>query len=499
LSDERFDLLAVDAFTWTAHLATTVEICLRHAEMGRRVGFVFLDVDNIDELPPRVVPETPMWRWYERLLRRSRRTHVATIERILRDNGVTVIPSPRPASPNQRVSCSSLGIDSIESLRDFRIDGAALGFGVLSSVIRHQADASPDFGESRTLIDHLLNTSLTTFDLARQVIERYQPGSVLVYNGRLTCSKAISEAARLAGADVLYHEIGATHERFYLSERPLHSAVNLRTMMNENWAVAGPEREAIAESFFTRGRGGAPLIFTEFYRGQEPGHSIPPRGLRRIVYFVSSDDEHAAVQDGLEHPLFDSQRSAATWLADWVRNQPGVELLIRVHPRMRTSSHREQAWWDSLSGGSVTTLRADSPVDSYALAAGADVVVCYRSTMGAEATYLGKAAIAVGDGVYRGLDCVHEPRTIAEFERMLGDPDLPPKPRENCLPFGYERMTRGTTYRFYRPESVEAGTLFDQHIGPAKLNVIDRAGLKLLETIGRRSQPYTGPGERALR
>lgn len=467
MAEERFDLLAVEVFAWPTSLRTAVEICLRRVAEGQRVGFVFLDVPNIDEVvAPGTVEESLFWQWIPRLQRRTRRARVEKMEKILRAHGVTVIESPRARrSSTPAPSCRHFGIDSIESLREFRFDGAPLGLGITSSLIRHMRTLHPDFEQSRELIDHLLGNSIAAFEMARNVIQRFEPAAVLVYNGRLACSKAIVEAARSAGAEVLYQEVGATHERFYLSNRPPQSAVNARAMLRESWANAGSDRESVAASFFTRGRGGEPLRSSEYSREQIPGRSISRVGRRRIVYFVSSDDEHAAVEEGLEQFLFESQRCAATWLAHWVRDRPAFELVIRVHPRMRQFLAGELAWWDSLAGGNVTTVPADSPVDSYALAASADVVVCYRSSVGVEATYMGKVSMLLGDSLYRGLDCVYEPRTLAELEEMLEDVDLPPKPRENCLPFGYDRMTNGTPYRFVGPDSSSGETFLGERLG----------------------------------
>ena len=479
---ELLDLLAVEVFSWHIPLTTAAEICLRRVESGQRVGFVFLDVPNIDEIAG-AVPES---QWIPWLPRRTRRANVDKIEKILRAHGVTVIRSPRIRSSASALSCRQLGIDSLDSLREFRFDGAAIGLGVLSSLIRHTGTMNPDFEQSRDLIDHLLRLSIAVFDLSRTVIRRCEPATVLLFNGRLACSKAVAEAARSEGAKVLYHEIGASHERFYLSDRPPHSMANARATLQQNWAHAGADREAVAASFFTRGRGGNPLPSSKFSRSQLPGHSIARSGLRRIVYFVSSDDEYAAVEEGLEQFLFESQRDAATWLADWVRDRPEFELFFRLHPRMGQYLPGELPWWESLATGNISTIPADSPVDSHALAESADLVMCYRSSLGAEATYMGKPTILLGDSLYRGLDCVYEPSTLAELEALLHDVDLPPKPRENCLPFGYDRMMRGTPHRFYRPVSLSEGSFFGESVTPRAMSLTDRLGLKLWSSAGKR-------------
>lgn len=459
-----FDLIAVVANSWWAPLPEiAAEVCLREAAEGRRVGFVFLDIVNPDESPltgasPRVGA------WAYRVNRRRRLTRIRKIEQILPEHGVTVL---RSVSSDARLTCRQAGIDSIASLKEFRLDGARLGLGTLSSLISRRGDSDPDFSDSRPLIDRLLTCAYQAFVLTRDVIRRYRPARVLVINGRFANAKAISEAARLAGVERWYcNEMRSPH-RYYRSDQPFYNTNASRAALRADWESAGDDREAIATSFFAPHRGGIELVENRYREKQLAGICPAPTGRRRIVYFPSSIGEYAAVEGGFVDPLFESQQAAAAWLAAWVRERPDVELFIRVHPRMAGRlSARESGWWNSLADGNVTTIPADSPVDSYALARSSDRVVTFHSTMGVEATYLGKVAILVGDADYRGLDCVYEPETLAEFEAILVDDSLPPKPRENCLPFGYQRLMAGEPFRFFQPNSLEEGSFFGVETTP---------------------------------
>jgi hypothetical protein len=266
-----------------------------------------------------------------------------------------------------------------------------------------------------------------------------------------------------------------------------------RAALHADWESAGDDREAIASAFFSPRRGGKELVENGYRIKQVDGNCPPATGRRRIVFAASSIDEYAAVEGGFDDPLFPSQHAAAAWLAAWVRERSDVELFIRVHPRMLRLAPRERDRWASYSSGNVTTLLADSPVDSYALALSADRMVTYHSTMGAEATYMGKVSILVGDADYRGLDCVYEPGSVRELETMLTDDTLMPKPRENCLPFGYQRLMVGEPYRFYQPKSLVEGSFFGEDTTPS-LNEIPlpyRVAIKVthkLNSLVRRAQ-----------
>jgi hypothetical protein len=484
------DLLAVEAFTWTPTLETACEICLREAHAGRRVGFAFLDIENVDQFP--LAEDIRFGRLVYRVGRRSRIQRVRRIEAILLSHGVQVINPGPPPGLATTLSSTHLGIDSPDALRDFRISGAALGIGTLSSLVRHLGDSAPEVEAHRDVVDLLLTSAWRAYLLTVELINRWAPSTVLLYNGRFAISKGVSEAARLAGVEVRHHEIVSTTDRYYYSKHSVHSLRHSRRDLRDAWQTAGGDREAIGAAYFAPERGGNRLFETQFLEHQTRDQVIPRDHRRRIAYFISSIDEYAAVEDGFECPLFDSQHAGALWLASWVCHRPDTELIIRLHPRMRMLSDRERGWWDSLSAPNVTVLHAESPVDSYGLAAGSDRVVAYHSSIGAEASYLGAVSILIGDADYRGLDCVYEPDTPEELERLLLDPDLGPKSSENCLPFGYQRLMRGNEYRFYQPASFQEGSFFGHRMTPDReepaITRVTIRALHRLERMVRRSR-----------
>lgn len=450
--EHGFDLLAVEVRSTTPHLETATEICLREAGRGRRVAFVFLDLA--------VIHPRPMM---DRLIRAHRLKRVRAVERILAAHGVTVI-APGPEAAAAPRGSSELGLDTLEALRAYRMDEAALGVGVVSSLVSFLMDTAPDVASHRNLVDRLLVSAQRAFTATRQLIGELRPRSILVFNGRLAYSKGITEAARLAGVDLLYHEVSKSHARYYCEPHSVHNQQHARAMLQAAWAQAPDGRAEVGHGFFSRGRGAVMPLHAPYLAAQQEGHCLPASGRFRIVYFASSIDEFAAVEEGLAPVAFEDQFAAVTWLVDWVRARPGTELVIRLHPRLRKVAAAELARWRGLEGPHVTLIEAASSIDSYALAASADRVVTFHSTMGIEASYLGKVSILVGDAAYRGLDCVHEPSSPAELDRLLADPTVAAKPRENCLPYGYWLLTQGEPYRRYQPESYQRGRFLGRRL-----------------------------------
>ena len=479
------DLLAIEAFSWTPHLETAGEICIGEVLSGRTAAFVYLDLDNPDvELPLRT-----------RLLGGRARRKVAALQRLISQRRVTVLPEPRLAIDARRDAArfGKQSVGSIDELRGLLYKDAALGMGVASSLISRTDDSCPDVAAYRRLVARYLEASALAFEAARSLILEYRPKAVLLFNGRFACSKAIVEAARQLGVRCLFHERGATFQRYKIFDRPVHDFAHVRQRIREAWATPDSNRDPIGRAFFERRREGDGIGWTSFVAGQVR-NEVPARSKAvRYVYFSSSDDEYAAVGDLVEHPLFESQRDAVRFLVDWIARRTDAELVIRVHPHLQRKSARDQQWWHGLRGANIRIESAASGTDSYALAESADVVLAYGSTMGVESAYLGKPVILLGDSTYRGFQCAYEPGTTAELVDLLARPGLEPKPVENCLPFGYYFLTHGQDYRFYHPTSLFRGTFCGQELS-VEPQIVRRAkasriGMALRRLKGRLGTP----------
>jgi hypothetical protein len=69
----------------------------------------------------------------------------------------------------------------------------------------------------------------------------------------------------------------------------------------------------------------------------------------------------------------------------------------------------------------------------------ADKVLVMGSTMGAESCYWGKPVINLHKSEYYYLNVGYNPQTREELVQMLGE-DLPPKPKDGALKYGYYYM-----------------------------------------------------------
>ncbi|MCS7029575.1 MAG: hypothetical protein NZ519_12505 [Bacteroidia bacterium] len=446
------EILVIESFTSTPHLETAGEIAIREARKGKITAFSYIDCDNPDCEIPLTLRNV--------LLGASNRHKFEQIARILSQQNIHII-KPVKLSKNtiKEIRLFTLSqFDNLEELKKLTYKNARLGLGIASSLISRIKDPYVDVNLYRSLLRRYMRASAFTYEVAYQIIKHYNPTTVITFNNRFACSKPISEVCKHLKIPLIIHERGADYRRFSLYSQSCHNFAYIRQLIRESWQKGGQDRKIVAQSFFERKRMGDGISWKSFTDAQEKGNFPKRRLQRRLVYFSSSDDEFASIDDDMiEQSLFKSQRDAIIFLIKWVSSQPDTELVIRVHPHLREKSKKERDWWDNLTGANVLTIKADSSVDSYALADSADVVLSYGSTMGIEAAYFGKPSILLGDSNYRGFGCTYEPNSLSELIELIENKNLPSLPSENALPYGFYFMTHGELYKYYEPTSLFSG------------------------------------------
>jgi len=475
----HLDLLNIETFIWTPHLETAGEVCLRSAREGSKVGFAYLGKNNPDDALS----------WKLRLMGAKKRTKVRQFAKLLERQGVKIIrpPSLKPSILDDIAAVSQRSFNNMAELEEFTYKDAAIGLGTASSLISKTKDSNPCLSDNTKLVATYIREALVVFECVISLIEQYRPRTVLTFNGRFALSLPIVEAARAKGIEVLFHERGADSTRFYLHPLQPHDFSYARSRVVQVWDKGGSEKANVGHTFFARRRQGDGIGWTSFTGRQLQGLAPEKSQRRRIVYFTSSDDEYASVGEFRTHFLFTSQRDAIKWLIDYVRGRPETELFIRVHPHLMQKGAGERSWWEGLHGDNTTVIKADEPIDSYALAESADVVVSYGSTIGIEATYWGTPSVLLGDAAYRDANCVYEPASLHELKATLSEDNLSAHSPDNCLPFGYYSLTHGEKFIYYKPHTLFSGSFMGVEL--STLSVVGRGLMRLLRALRKPHRP----------
>jgi hypothetical protein len=111
-----------------------------------------------------------------------------------------------------------------------------------------------------------------------------------------------------------------------------------------------------------------------------------------------------------------------------IRRQPDTLFAIRAHPdelRPGKESKESVAQWvqenkvDQLAN--VIFIRSNEYISSYELIKHAKFVMVYNSTVGLEASIMGKPVLCAGRARYTQIPTVFLPKNIEEFKKLLSD------------------------------------------------------------------------------
>ena len=264
------------------------------------------------------------------------------------------------------------------------------------------------------------------------------------------------ELCRQRGVDFVCHERGGSEQQYQEFRNSLpHSIATRRKIMDALWESRSPqERTAATHRFYQNKRRGSSSDDRSYLQRQKDGMLPADFDVEKhnIVIFNSSEDEMQAVGEW-QSPLFKQQNEVILRLLDTLRSRTDVHVYIRMHPNLRVVDNQQTRELYDLRQDNLTLLRPENPVSTYTLLEAADAVLSFASTAGIESTYWGTASILYGRAFYEQQEAVYEPQSFGELVRLLTTPDLPAKPQENTLKYGYFMSHFGEFYHFARVTS----------------------------------------------
>lgn len=453
-------ILIVDHFMVTPYFETSVEIALTNLDKGNDVTFYYVDV-FYDYFR---IPGHLNFSFFKNLkwLRNDKKKKIKVLK-ILEAKGVKVfhLKNKNIFTFFKSFKYAFFHPLSIDLIKSYEFYGANLGVGVASSYVSSLGDDQPLIGLKSRLIKKLLFESSIAYELVRKKGLNHRFSEFYTLNGRHYLDHAFVKACATISKEVFVFELGFNYSKYEIFRYPLHSFFNKNVSIMKYWAEAKDNKIVIAESFFVKNRTGFDFNIPSFSKSFKNNLINIKTNKRKIVYFVSSDDEIAYIDamEEMEQPIFKNQYVLIEFIKVWLREIENIQLVIRVHPYISTKSNRLKYYWNNLHIPGVIVYPSYSEVNSYELIEWSDVVLTYGSTMGFEATYYGKPSISAGLSDYRMLNCTYNPKNKEELLMLLNDNELLALPKLSCLPYAYYLNSFGIDYNYFTPLAFNDGYL----------------------------------------
>ena len=249
---------------------------------------------------------------------------------------------------------------------------------------------------------------------------------------------------------------GICGDDLLVANRLPHEIAGSSASIEEVWREGdSAEREALGTNFFEDKAHGIERQWFSFVAGQTPEQL--PDGWdpcrRNIAVFTTSEFEHAAIGPEYASRFYKDQSDGlARILASLARIDAPVYLNIRIHPNMKGIRNANLEQMLALRSPKAIVIPPESTVSSYGLLRACEKVLTFGSTMGIEAVYWGKPSILAGPATYQNLGGTYNPNNHEELLELLLA-DLPPRPKEAALKYGFHELRKGIEHVYYHPET----------------------------------------------
>ena len=261
-----------------------------------------------------------------------------------------------------------------------------------------------------------------------------------MFNGRFAWDGAARAAAILNGKNYFVYDFKKTGSYYEFHNVSLHSTwENHRRALTFYLARPTKARE-VAKELIESKIAGIPTYersYTELQQKNCLTVDLCP-SLRVISIFPSSDDEYRFLGGEWEAPIIDSQVREIWDLAARIDNKQ-FQIVVRMHPNMKGLSQRMIESYRHVGKvfNNVFVLLPEDTTSTYTLIEKSDVIVCFCSTVAAEANYMRKLVVNIGGAPYYKLPVSNYVDSGAKAAELINSQKLKFKPQRASIIWFY--------------------------------------------------------------
>ncbi len=336
-------------------------------------------------------------------------------------------------------------LTSISELSELKYNEIAPGAALANVLAFEYQSQDLNLQGKEKVVNLLLKSYLQVYFHTKLFLQENLCGLVLLYNGRFLHERAVWDACVNMNVDVSIYE--TTRDRYHIRNNVgFHNRVLNQELMIAHWnksLLPLHEKVRLGSLYFDILESGRNSHFTS-------GDSFVPPSGDYFVFFTNSDDEAVGFWDSWSNNGL-SQVEVVKFLSEYSASK-GTNLVVRLHPNLKTKPIIEQEKWDFLRKTSkVTLVDQFSNASSYEIMKRSSGVISFGSTIGLEAAYNAIPSLVLADCWYDILGAVDKvealPNILNWIESLPLSPDSLEKRKNASLIRGFWLETAGENFR----------------------------------------------------
>jgi hypothetical protein len=312
-----------------------------------------------------------------------------------------------------------------------------------------------DDEDTRYLTREYILSALSLKKQVDQILNEVDPFAVVVFNGMFYPEATLRWAAQKRGLPVYSHEVGMLPLSAFFTD---HEATAYPVRVDDDFQLSDHQNSVLDEFLSKRIQGKFSTAGIQFW----------PEMKSLDDQFWKKAGNHQSIVPVFTNVVFDTSQSHANVVFDhmfqWldvvleaIKSHPENLFVIRAHPdelRIGKESRETVVQWVEANGvenlPNVVFIASDQFASSYELIQHAKFVMVYNSTVGLEASILGKPVLCAGKARYTQIPTVFFPSSKSEYVKQLdeflnaGDVAHPEEFRENSRRVLYSQLFRAS-------------------------------------------------------
>lgn len=315
----------------------------------------------------------------------------------------------------------------LNELLNLKWQDIPLGSLVLPSLrwilrIHHLSDNE----DTRYLAREYMLSALNVIREFEDLIKRVAPKAVVVFNGMFYPEAAARWIAHQHQLPVYSHEVGMLPlSAFFTAEE----ATAYPVKVDESFSLTSQQHTRLDEYLSRRTKGKFDTAGVKFW----------PEMRELDSAFWNRANAFKSIVPVFTNVVFDTSQGHANvvfehmfaWLdvvLEEIKKHPETFFIIRAHPDEerpgKESLETVSDWIEKNHADELPNVMFISPnqyISSYELIANARFVMVYNSTVGLEASVMGKPVLCAGKARYTQIPTVYFPRDVRQYKQLLND------------------------------------------------------------------------------
>ena len=459
---------------WPEHHAEALEIALTHIERGDSVFILSCD-GELTSCPANAQHELSKCNI-------CRKNTKYSLKNTLGNKVINVRLNLGPNGEQNELK-EIHSFQSFNELRKYENNGVPFGAMVVSQIVDDLRDCFADLNIFNKKINNFIENGKRLYLEARKIIRNNAIDKVYVWNGRRISDGPVCYAANHEGIDYEVFMQGGKSGTYMTFSAPtcqdIHEHKKRINILINDCKVKGVSDfiKKEAEIFYRTQRYGGDNFpgyfhFAKAFSDNKIG-VIENNGKNVLIIFTSSFWEFFAIE-GFSGGVYENHYAGIKQIINDERITDNYKVIVRWHPNLKSCGASERRVIDEIIS-KATSLEVEhhlpeSVVNSYHLIEGANIVIAFGSTIGAEASFYGKPTILLGRCYYEDTNACYTPKSHDALISLLSQ-ELPPLPQIGSLIHGYymrnfgnheiKHLTISTEYTF---------TYMGVEISPLNLN-----------------------------